>query len=234
MELYKYIDRTQYTTIDNNIVELINTTKNINNIDTKIINQENEYNKNINELSKLFNNSVEYSVIKKQNSLELLQKEHHIIKLISKYSLQNNNASKSFLINTFNLLLQISNILKDRLNQKDIVKLDQTKAEIVRCSYKFCNFKENCVYNYKKKSNCCYQDHYVHNMVSHDLIVLIEYIESMYPEETIKPNKEILKSLNTLSFVINHMENELKALCLYQDTSEWEKFHIYKCKKSEK
>ena len=114
----------------------------------------------------------------------------------------------------------------------DITNIKQTKVGLVRCSYKFCNFKENCVYNYQKKNNHCYQDHFVHNMVSHDINILIDYIEQSYDnEDIIKPNKEILKSLNTLSFVINHMEQELKAKCIYLDKSEWDKFHIYKNKK---
>jgi hypothetical protein len=66
-------------------------------------------------------------------------------------------------------------------------------------------------------------------MVSADLMVLIDYITSKYTDELqIIPNKEILKSINTLSFVINHMENELKSKCIYVNESEWEKFHFIK------
>jgi hypothetical protein len=66
-------------------------------------------------------------------------------------------------------------------------------------------------------------------MVSADLMVLIDYISSKYINEVqITPNKEILKSINTLSFVINHMENELRSKCIYSDESEWEKFHFVK------
>jgi hypothetical protein len=66
-------------------------------------------------------------------------------------------------------------------------------------------------------------------MVSADLLVLIDYITSKYTDETqIIPNKEILKSINTLSFVINHMENELKSKCIYTNENEWEKFHFVK------
>lgn len=228
MDWTTLLNKKKYTNISENLTKLINTVKNTNNIETKIKNQEQEYNDNIDYLSSLFNNNDEVTQIKQLTSLEILQKEYNIIKLISKYSLQNNNVNKVFLINSLNLLLDLSNFLKDKINMKHIEKLNQNKVGINRCSYKFCSFKENCLYNYKKKNNCCYQDHYVHNMVSHDLLILIEYIESTYNEEIIKPNKEILKSLNTLSFVINHMCNELKALCLYQDKSDWENFHIYK------
>jgi hypothetical protein len=66
-------------------------------------------------------------------------------------------------------------------------------------------------------------------MVSADLSVLIDYIKSKYSEQkTIIPNKEILKSINTLSYVINHMETELKSKCMFLDESEWEKNHFVK------
>jgi hypothetical protein len=99
---------------------------------------------------------------------------------------------------------------------------------ITRCSYKFCNYKEECAYNYNigKKTNQCYQDHYVHNMVSHDVSSLISYIEFNYKTNSlILHNKEILKTVNTLSFVIGHMEGELRAKCLYNDPKDWEKYH---------
>ena len=65
-------------------------------------------------------------------------------------------------------------------------------------------------------------------MVSHDLLVLIYYIEDDEFENINKNEslKEILKSINTISFVINHMESELKAKCLYQKEDMWDSFHI--------
>ena len=38
-------------------------------------------------------------------------------------------------------------------------------------------------------------------------------------------NKDILKSVNTLSFVIAHMETELKTKCMYAEQKEWDSFH---------
>ena len=105
------------------------------------------------------------------------------------------------------------------------------EENIPRCSYKFCKFKDSCSYNYNSKSkNVCYQDHYVHNMVSSDINILILYIKSRknFDRQYLSHNKEILKSINTLSYVISHMENELKTKCLYLDKKEWDKFHINK------
>jgi len=75
----------------------------------------------------------------------------------------------------------------------------------------------------------CYQDHYVHNMVSADLKILMEYIEQKYGDSKIVlHNKEILKTINTLSYVIGHMELELRTKCLYVPESEWELYHVIK------
>jgi hypothetical protein len=66
-------------------------------------------------------------------------------------------------------------------------------------------------------------------MDSADLAILIEYIEQKFKDPSvIIHNKEILKTINTLSFVINHMENELKSKCMYLDEYEWESCHFVK------
>jgi hypothetical protein len=68
-------------------------------------------------------------------------------------------------------------------------------------------------------------------MVSTDLYVLINYIEQKYNDQDfVIHNKEILKTINTLSFVINHMENELKAKCLYLNEDDYESCHFVKVK----
>jgi hypothetical protein len=124
----------------------------------------------------------------KENSLKILQKELDIIKLLTKYSLQNNQLDYDFIVNCLKLLLILSDTLKTRINQKDIVidKKTYNNNNIARCSYKFCTFKDTCVYNYNNKSKVlCYQDHYVHNMVSHDVDSLINYIENNYKNNSI-------------------------------------------------
>ena len=206
----------------------------IDNLENKINIQETDYNLNIDEINKLNILDIKKNYENKK-CLHILQKELLIIKLLSKYSLQSQNLDNNFVIKCLKICFELSEILRKKINQKQI-KITN-KKNIQRCSYKFCNFKENCNYNYsKKKHNYCYQDHYVHNMVSHDLLVLIYYIEDDEFENINKNEslKEILKSINTISFVINHMESELKAKCLYQDEETWDSFHIcnhYKKKK---
>ena len=208
------------------IDNLIKNYKYIDNLENKINVQEGDYNSQVEEI-----NNLQVSDIKKlyenEKCLNILRKELMTIKLLSKYSLQTNNLNNDFVIKCLNICFELSEILRKKMNQKQIKIIN--KKNIQRCSYKFCNFKENCNYNYsKKKNNYCYQDHYVHNMVSHDLLVLIYYIEDENFKNINKNEslKEILKSINTLSYVINHMESELKAKCLYQDESTWDSFHI--------
>lgn len=201
------------------------------NLQTKVEQIETDYLINLKQLEELCTNTEEIQNFKNKNSLIILQKEHEIIKLLTKYSLQNNILDYTFFINVLTFLFELSEILRNRINQKEIVH--DTKFinnSISRCSYKFCNYKDACVYNYNLKNKSqCYQDHYVHRMVSADLSVLIDYIKSKYiDQKTIIPNKEILKSINTLSYVINHMETELKTKCMYLEESEWKKIILLK------
>ena len=68
-------------------------------------------------------------------------------------------------------------------------------------------------------------------MVEHR--VLIAYINTNYKDSNIiNHNKEIIKCINTLCFVIKHMTSELNSLCIYSEPSEYDKLHqnrvIYK------
>uniref|UniRef100_A0A6C0EES4 Uncharacterized protein n=1 Tax=viral metagenome TaxID=1070528 RepID=A0A6C0EES4_9ZZZZ len=263
----------------NNIDDYINKLKNQNNnknIENKISLIEQDYFNKIDHIHDLYNNSNNIKILKTKNSLIILQKELEIIKILTKYTLQNKTLDYDFFKLCLTLLLDLSETLKKRLGQKDIIhdnikkknkyfednKINESNLNdlnllntnkndddingninddiiddinnntIARCSYKFCSYKEKCSYNYNLKSkNLCYQDHYVHNMVSADLKILLKYIDDKYNNsKIILHTKEILKTINTLSFVISHMECELKSKCLYQPENEWESFHIVKNK----
>jgi hypothetical protein len=201
-------------------------------IENKLNQIENEYETKLKELDLNSTNQLYIDEIKTKNSLVILQKEVEIIKLLTKYALQNNQLDYNFFLRSLKYLLQLSEILRIRLGQKEIIHESKvlTPGNLPRCSYKFCNYKDTCVYNYNPTTKSqCYQDHYVHRMVSADLAILIEYIEQKYHDQNfVIHNKEILKTINTLSFVINHMESELKTKCMYQNEVEWEKFHYVK------
>ena len=204
-------------------------------IEVKINQIEKDYQNKLIEIEELCKNKNEITTLKSKQSLTILQKELDIIRLITKYTLQNKNINYDFITNCLNILLGLSETLRNRLGQKEFnhEKMQNlTENTISRCSYKFCCYQDNCSYNYNFKIKIlCYQDHYVHNMVSADLKILINYINLKYSKNNLlNHNKEILKTINTLSFVIDHMEKELKNKCRYLPEGEWESCHILKNK----
>lgn len=213
---------------NNYINNLVLKYKYIDNLENKIETIEEDYNLLIENIKSINLDEID-DILKNKTSLEILKKELSVIKLLSKYSLQNNELDYEFIKKCLNYCYKTSEFLRKSINQKSLKINHNDKNYLQRCSYKFCNFKENCNYNYNKKKNCfCYQDHYVHNMVSRDLFTLLKFIDSEHFKNIPKNEKikEVLKSINTLSYVINHMENELKAKCLYQDKSKWDSYHI--------
>ena len=93
---------------------------------------------------------------------------------------------------------------------------------IQRSSYKFCNYNYECKFNYcrNNKYKGCIAQHFVHNLVHTDVIALIEYINS---NQKFNYN-EIRKCIDTISFVINHMHDELEHL-KYFNPDTYESLH---------
>lgn len=190
--------------------------------------KEKNFDKNLVKLNELVCKDFDNSYYESINSLDLLKKENDIIKILNKSTLKNNNSNDVFLKKILIYLLNISKILQKRINQKDII--NKNSNVIQRCSYKFCKFRENCIYNYKKDNNICYQDHFVHNMVCMDIKELLKCFDT--ENNFIDKSANISKSINTLNYVINHMEKELSSRCIYcVDSKEIEKEHISKTKK---
>lgn len=196
--------------------------KNTNNIE-QIEKIENNYYKKIEQIKNIENNKLELSNLLKLSSLELIKEEYYLVKLFSKYSLQQNNYEVNFLLKILNLLLAISEELRNRLKQSEIKHKVRKDKLITRCSYKFCNFKSECNYHYFTKK--CNADHFVHNMVSADLKNLILFFKDKTDKEFVS-NKEVIKSINTILFVISHMESELSDSCRYENKEKWEKYHL--------
>lgn len=197
----------------------------------EVIDLDFEYDKSMLRITNLSNEDNLDKLLEEKISLHILEDELEIIKLLSKYTLQNNYLNLEFFMKCINLMLTMSHILSERLNLVKIVhKVKNYNTYLPRCSYKFCNFKNECFYNYNLKTkNICYQDHYVHNMIEADLIILRDYINIKFSENTlVVPNKEILKTINTLSYVIEHMHSELKSRCLYLNEDECNKEHFIK------
>ena len=96
-------------------------------------------------------------------------------------------------------MFELSEILRIRIGQKEIIHDNKVlvPGNLPRCSYKFCSYKDTCSYNYNNNiKRQCYQDHYVHRMVSADLAILIQYIEQTFKDHnSVIHNKEILKTI---------------------------------------
>ena len=83
-------------------------------------------------------------------------------------------------------------------------------SSITRSSYQFCNATHECEFNYNiKKKLGCYSQHYVHNLIYADLCALQAFVSKN--NMNVVMNNEIQKSINTISYVINHMYDELQS-----------------------
>ena len=187
----------------------------------------------------IFNINKYIEIIEKKNiqlldSLELLEFEFEISVNLNKYYFSYNNNNKSIIINLLNKILNICQILKEKLNMNTI----QIKKEIInknnlpRSSYKFCNHKDACKFNYSKdKNKKCHNHHYVHNLLEYDIYTIIYYIEHLITDNNLNNNQEIIKSFTTINYVIKHMYEELNNIKLYSKKNECiEKYHQYNCK----
>lgn len=181
------------------------------------------------------NEILELDKFEKITALEILKKQDLVSSYISK-SIQNNLINKKFFIKCIFFLQKTSEILTKRIEQSlfnhntEFIKKDK----IIRSSYKFCNYKHNCTYNYEKGKKGCYADHYPHNMINADCTALLFCISEYYSEDEEIQNKEIVRCINTISYVIRHMYDELNNLCLYSSRSEHDKFHYIKANNNKK
>lgn len=100
-------------------------------------------------------------------------------------------------------ILELANRNKQKItnNNNDI---------IMRNSYKFCEYGYDCKYNYSEKSKC-YAQHYVFNLVYSDIYNTINYVKKNKNNKLIDIDN-IRITINTTTYVINHMYNELVKL----------------------
>merc|ERR1712146_188517 len=92
----------------------------------------------------------------KFTALEILKKRDLVSSYISK-SIQNNMINKNFFIDCIKFLKDTSEFLAKKISQSifshntEFIKKDK----IIISSYKFCNYKHNCTYNYEKGKKGC-------------------------------------------------------------------------------
>ena len=195
-------------------------TQDLNLIDFSLNNE-----KILNEIEKILNNNN----FSNMTSLEILKNQDLISSYISK-SIQNILINKKIFLRSIIYLRNSSKYLSEKIKQNLFNHNLEClrKDKIIRSSYKFCNFKQNCNYNYESGKKGCYADHYPHNMIYADCLSLIECINKYYKNEEEIQNKEIMRCINTISFVIKHMYDELNNLCMYSKRNEHDKFHYVK------
>lgn len=69
----------------------------------------------------------------------------------------------------------MNNYVKQNKKQLTIDSNKITNNNIIRCSWQFCKYQDKWTYDYdsNSKNNVTYQDHYVHNMISTDIKILL-------------------------------------------------------------
>lgn len=103
-------------------------------------------------------------------------------------------------------LTELSKSQTDTQNCNSPSLLKKKPQNIYRNSYKFCEFRHLCRFNYNKEQKC-YAHHYVYELVYMDISDILKYANNIDQNMM-----EIIKSINTITYVINHMSEELNQL----------------------
>jgi hypothetical protein len=184
---------------------------------------------------------------KKSDTIQSLEEIINQI-LLSDYKLNNilnilvkQNNVASYLIKTFrsskpedivwekfrpglNWILESSKFI----TSKTSTFIQQFKTDkIYRSSYKFCNKKDECNALYchitkpgQQSHDKCNGDHYVHNKLVSDLSCLIQVLDTRKDEETSTISNDLRICLDTVNFVISHMNHELNNFNIYYSKKE--------------
>lgn len=157
---------------------------------------------------------LESDIGKKQSLEELLSITNNIQELPNINILKNQYKLCEYLKNNYKTydtsiklqiiesLLFISRTLCLKNNQKLVKHKILNNTSIPRSSYKFCINTNKCI-NYYHKNTMCNSQHFVYNKVFADIDSL-KYFISNNIEST-----DIIISINTLLYVIDHMVKEL-------------------------
>jgi len=152
--------------------------------------------------------AIEYDKIK-LSELELLKYQTYVASQVKKYVLtfiENPNLciDMSLHLSKLEWLLKTSNYLSKKRNLKEIQSRKKGINGIQRNSYEFCEYNYKCTYN---KTGKCTKKHFVHNYVNSEVFEMIKYLSNDKIKD--KNPKEIYTSINTISYILNHMREEL-------------------------
>jgi hypothetical protein len=141
----------------------------------------------------------------KYNDIKLLEYQSFVANKLKQYCLDFNDTEFK-MIKELNWLSETSNYLAKKYNQKILVHSRRRYENIPRNSYKFCNFGYTCKFSTNKQK--CRGQHFVFNLVKADVDEVLCYINDNKDFNI----KEISTSLNTISFVFNHMYDEMSKI----------------------
>lgn len=160
-----------------------------------------------------------------QNDLTLLEyqkKVIHDIKKILNFYIEKQTKSDDILKIDFSDMLQkiiwlkeTTKCLSDRIGLPMLNHKIVNNFNIPRSSYRFCKFDFECPHNYNDKYNGCYAQHYVHNLIHADILVIEQYIISKMDDSDKISIKELNKSVKTWAHVTSHMYDELSSVNTY-------------------
>jgi len=195
---------------DVKIKSLINSDK------KKIVNDKKDFIPTFNDFNKI--------VFKDTNDVELLKYENYLFSYIRQYikrcNENNDDINYQTCLNYLKWIENVSSYFSEKLNLKiftyNINFNNISNISIPRSSYKFCNNSCDCEYNYKGIGKKCHGRHYVHDLVFADVNILIKYLNKVIPFGYSYINQnEVSKSINTISYVVNHMYMELSSFQYY-------------------
>jgi len=148
----------------------------------------------------------------------LSEYQYYVAKHLNKYVKNCNDNEETFdydlHLHKIVWLYDVSKYLSEKFGQK--IKLNKQnnkhKNQISRSSYKFCksNYECNYYYGVTRNNRGCYDQHFVHNLIYADIVSLYNYLVDNKNEGKQNNFDEIVKCFNTITFVLNHMYEELK------------------------
>jgi len=159
--------------------------------------------------------------------LKILEYQKYISSQIKKYVCECRDKEIEFNVTLhvpkLKWLSDSANFLAIRRNMK-LAKHIKKQNIISRNSYKFCPLNSTCICNHNKTKKCNGQ-HFVYNYVKSDIDEILDHLD-MFDKKQLKAINlsEILISINTVSFVFNHMFEECVRLDKPIDTKKNTKY----------
>lgn len=146
------------------------------------------------------------------SEFELLKYQTYVASQLKKYIISCIEGSNSIIDIFAHLpklmwLLNTSAYLSKKKHLREIKSKRRDSDGIQRNSYEFCEYNYKCLYN---KTGKCTKKHFVHNYVNSEISEMIRYLTNDKIKD--KNMKEIYTSINTISYILNHMKEELENL----------------------